>query len=493
MMTLEELRRRVFPGESGGDYNALFGYSNRPGGQFSGTNLTDMTVSDALQFSSPSGPYGQWVKGQVGRVATPMGAYQVVGTTLRAAKQGLGLTGNERMTPELQDRIGMWIYQNQGPGAWEAWDKGGGGSRVTTSTSGGQPMGLLNFEDDQPKSFGDRLKSSWRDGSLMDNLAIGFNSMRLNPDPNIGTIVERRAEGRQQKAAANRTAAWLEANGRPDLAQAVLGGMIGGSDAFKIATAPPEEKGRIVSDVELQQMFPGARIEPGLYNLKPDGTANKIGGGGTTVNVGEPMKIMNDGRIAIVDPSVDGGVRFVTPPGSKAEADAATAQRADEQRQKNDQTYGQATVTAIDRLIGADGQGGLLLDKGLFDLPAAGIVGAGLARLGINQEAKTVENELKTVQSQIAFGRLQAMRDASATGAALGAVTERELDLLMSSLGSLQQSTDPTILRENLKTIRDIWKKINSDPVARQFYYGAGQGAAAPAERGDGFSVTGSF
>ena len=41
----------VFPGESGGDYNALFGYSNRPGGQFEGVNLTDMTVNQALQFS----------------------------------------------------------------------------------------------------------------------------------------------------------------------------------------------------------------------------------------------------------------------------------------------------------------------------------------------------------------------------------------------------------------------------------------------------------
>jgi len=108
-MDVQQLKANVFPGESGGDYNALFGYSNRPGGQFADVNLTDMTVDQALQFSDPSGPYGQWVKGKVGRVATPMGAYQVVGSTLRAAKRGLGLTGNERMTPELQDQIGQWI------------------------------------------------------------------------------------------------------------------------------------------------------------------------------------------------------------------------------------------------------------------------------------------------------------------------------------------------------------------------------------------------
>ena len=117
----DQIRNGIFAGESGGDYNALFGYSNRDGGQFSNADLTAMTVDQALSFADPSGPYGQWVKGQIGRVATPMGAYQVVGTTLRAAKDGLGLTGNEVMTPELQDRIGQWIYQTQGTGAWEGY------------------------------------------------------------------------------------------------------------------------------------------------------------------------------------------------------------------------------------------------------------------------------------------------------------------------------------------------------------------------------------
>ncbi len=120
-MTWDQVRNGIFAGESGGDYNALFGFSNRAGGRYSNVRLTDMTVDQALQFASPSGDYGQHVKGQIGRVATPMGAYQVVGTTLKAAKDALGLTGNERMTPELQDMIGKWIYANQGTGAWEGY------------------------------------------------------------------------------------------------------------------------------------------------------------------------------------------------------------------------------------------------------------------------------------------------------------------------------------------------------------------------------------
>lgn len=121
MASWEEIRNGIFAGESGGDYNALFGFSNRDGGRFSNVRLTDMTIDQALNFANPSGEYGQHVKGQIGRVATPMGAYQVVGTTLKAAKAALGLTGNERMTPELQDRIGQWILQTQGTGAWEGY------------------------------------------------------------------------------------------------------------------------------------------------------------------------------------------------------------------------------------------------------------------------------------------------------------------------------------------------------------------------------------
>jgi hypothetical protein len=95
------IKAGIFAGESGGDYNALFGFQNRPGGAFSNVQLTGMSVDDALKFADPNGQYGQHVKGQIGRVATPMGAYQVVGTTLAAAKKGLGLRGDEIMTPDL--------------------------------------------------------------------------------------------------------------------------------------------------------------------------------------------------------------------------------------------------------------------------------------------------------------------------------------------------------------------------------------------------------
>lgn len=115
------IRGGIFAGESGGDYDALFGYSNREGGPWSNVKLTQMTVDEAIEFSDPAGPYAQWVKARVGRVATPMGAYQIVGRTLREAKAALGLRGDEMMTPELQERLGQHIYRAQGTGAWEGY------------------------------------------------------------------------------------------------------------------------------------------------------------------------------------------------------------------------------------------------------------------------------------------------------------------------------------------------------------------------------------
>ena len=46
------IKKDIFRGESGGDYDALFNYQNRPGGDFENIKITDMTVDEALHFSS---------------------------------------------------------------------------------------------------------------------------------------------------------------------------------------------------------------------------------------------------------------------------------------------------------------------------------------------------------------------------------------------------------------------------------------------------------
>jgi hypothetical protein len=91
--------------EGGGQYDTLFGFSQRGDGRFAGTDVSSMTIGQALEFASPRGEYGQWVRGQVGRVATPMGRHQIVGTTLRNAARDMGLPMDTPFSPQTQDAI----------------------------------------------------------------------------------------------------------------------------------------------------------------------------------------------------------------------------------------------------------------------------------------------------------------------------------------------------------------------------------------------------
>lgn len=100
-VTLDSL---LYAHEGAGNPDTLFGHSQR-GGAFDGVKVSEMTIDQAGEFSRPSGPYGQWVKGKVGRVATPMGYGQIVGTTLRNAAAEMGLPGDTPFNRETQGKI----------------------------------------------------------------------------------------------------------------------------------------------------------------------------------------------------------------------------------------------------------------------------------------------------------------------------------------------------------------------------------------------------
>lgn len=94
--------------------------------------------------------------------------------------------------------------------------------------------------------------------------------------------------------------------------------------------------------------------------------------------------------------------------------------------------------------------------------------------------AHDLQNTLRTVQANIGFDRLQQMREASPTGGALGAVSERELTELQAVLGSVQQSQGKAQLQRNLNRLKalysDILKKAEAYPNAADFgFVGAQQ------------------
>jgi len=312
MTPFERLKPSIFATESGGDYNALYNYANRAGNPFAGFNLTGMTVDEALEFASPSGPYAQYVKGQVGRVATPMGAYQVVGSTLAEAKKGLGLTGGEMMTEDLQDKIGQWIYKTQGPSAWEGL-KGKDMAtpmdrareeelRMQMLASGTAPQAaprapLSALRQDRPQAAAAPQQRRGGFGGIMDYLGTPSPTTGLSraeqfaaaldplimPELRAGEAIRARGTQRQATATKNKTVEYLRRMGYDDYADAVEGGSIGAKDIMNALVSKsletPKGKGQIVSAEQLRKMYPNAEIAEGLYNLKPDGTANKIGGG----------------------------------------------------------------------------------------------------------------------------------------------------------------------------------------------------------------------
>lgn len=104
--------------------------------------------------------------------------------------------------------------------------------------------------------------------------------------------------------------------------------------------------------------------------------------------------------------------------------------------------------------------------------------------------AKDVSALLDTVKANVGFEQLTAMRAASPTGGALGAVSERENALLQSVLGSVEQSQSPEQLTYNLKRLKNTYLDIvhgpGQGPPREPLDGGEGGGGASDAPAPDG-------
>lgn len=113
-----EIAEALDIGELGGraddQYKTLLGHSDLEGKQFSDVDVSQMTIDEAIKFASPRGAYGKFSRGQVGRTATPMGRYQIVGTTLRDLKRTMGLKGDELFDADMQDDMFRVLLRRRG-------------------------------------------------------------------------------------------------------------------------------------------------------------------------------------------------------------------------------------------------------------------------------------------------------------------------------------------------------------------------------------------
>lgn len=87
------------------------------------------------------------------------------------------------------------------------------------------------------------------------------------------------------------------------------------------------------------------------------------------------------------------------------------------------------------------------------NLWTTGLAGSALSILP-GTGASNLNKLVDTIQAQIGFNELQAMRDASKTGGALGQVAVREIELLQALLGNLRQSQTESQFKYNLTRLK---------------------------------------
>lgn len=104
--------------ESGrGGYRTLFRQAQEAGKPFEGYDVTTKTLGELYEFSNPSGAvgtYGAYVKANnpKGDLATPMGRYQFIGTTLRDTAKRMNLPDSTVFTPDVQDAMFLFLARD---------------------------------------------------------------------------------------------------------------------------------------------------------------------------------------------------------------------------------------------------------------------------------------------------------------------------------------------------------------------------------------------
>lgn len=146
----------------------------------------------------------------------------------------------------------------------------------------------------------------------------------------------------------------------------------------------------------------------------------------------------------------DGALRMEVIPGGPADKKATGEQKKEDLRDAATARSGNIVIEDIDRV-------GKLLDTAV--LPATGMGATTLSGIP-GTAAHDVSKLLDGIKGNIAFDKLQQMREASPTGGALGAVSERELALLQSVFGSLEQSQGTAQFKQNLQRLRTLYLDI---------------------------------
>ena len=158
------------------------------------------------------------------------------------------------------------------------------------------------------------------------------------------------------------------------------------------------------------------------------------------------------GYQAVVDPVSGRITNLEVIPGGPAEVEASQLANKIESKEDQAKTWNTIVRQDIERALN-------IINNST--LPTTGFFGDLLANIG-GTEARDLRETLNTIKANAGFDRLQAMRDASPTGGALGAISERELAYLQATIGSLEQSQGKEQIERNLRRIGKIYDNLLS-------------------------------
>tara|TARA_R110002153_G_scaffold46068_1_gene129863 strand:+ start:87 stop:1244 length:1158 start_codon:yes stop_codon:yes gene_type:complete len=329
-----------------------------------------------------------------------------------------------------------------------------------------------NAQASQPRGgllglFDKAMKTNEETGlSPLQNFAAALDPMIL-PDLRGGQAIRQQGVQRVGTMSKNKTVDMLRKQGRNDLADAVMNGTIGAKEAFGVMQ---NEKAADTAFRRQQALAGGKSKDTALIRnalsagLKP-GTeeySKYILSGGDVYGTGAPVEFgtLSKDTMMVQGRDEQGNLTYkVVPiPGSKAAVDAEQVVSAENAAREGGIRTAGVVLTNIDAA-----QEKIKNSK----LPIAGFFGSQLKKIP-GTSATDVSALVTTIKSNIGFDKLQAMRDASPTGGALGQVSNQEINFLQSTLNNLNQEQSQEQFEGQLQILENIYlqmiEKFNAYP-----------------------------
>lgn len=332
-------------------------------------------------------------------------------------------------------------------------------------------------------TIGSGLSGLARSGNFWDTLAIGFSGMSMRPNQAIISAAQNRMALRQQQQRnlqnINQTIDYFNSSdvNRPDLARLIQS--IGTTEAAGVVFGQymkdlfPEPVDVSTNDWKnYQLMISQGELNPQEYTfqqfLQDKGTTRQI-----TTSQGSVVELVgSEGNYISYDPNnPEQAPQWGVLEGSPADLSAqqSESEQEQEQRQELNRALGNAQQSSfiINHIDGLKNY----ITENSSDIFFGGrfkpILMSDIAMMTRGgSPAAIASSRINTLKANIGFDRLQAMREASPTGGALGQVVVAELERLESVFGSLDLANldEPEIIR-NLDNIQNAYENILNNAV----------------------------